>query len=227
MGRGTIEPRRLRKLLGQLCWLWRPNAGLSYFMAGSYQALDSGARWFTRSMARGLGMVLLFNAVAQSYPPDAHEGGMQQVPAKRDLLLFADAAPDGERFRVGLVGDRRFRRSIRCPAWVTSLQQAELVGIYYACKVAVYCSHRSVVIGTSYGYSNPMGYQTSDFRLLWAITPNPQPPKPPMIGLCPPPPNITLVLCPPYQPWLPPLFSCPIVHLASFADHDRRHELGM
>ena len=48
---------------------------------------------------------------------------------------------------------------------------------------------------SSYGYSNPMGYQTSDFRLLWAITPNPQPPKPPMIGLCPPPPpNITLVL---------------------------------
>ena len=55
-----------------------------------------------------------------------------------------------------------------------------------------------------YGYSNPMGYQTSDFRLLWAITPSPQPPKPPMIGLCPPPPNITLVLCPPYQTWLPP-----------------------
>ena len=138
MGRGTIEPRRLRKLLGQLCWLSRPNAGLFCFMAGSYQALDSGARWFTRSMARGLGTVLLFSAVAQPYPPDAHEGGMQQVPGKRDLLLFADAAPDGERFRVGLVGDRRFRRSIRCPAWVTSLQQVELFGIYYACKVTVY-----------------------------------------------------------------------------------------
>ena len=148
MGRGTIEPRRLRKLLGQLCWLSRPNAGLSCFMAGSYQALDSGARWFTRSMARGLGTVLLFSTVAQSYPPDAHEGGMQQVPGKRDLLLFADAAPDGERFRVGLVGDRRFRRSIRCPAWVTSLQQAELFGIYYACKLAVYRGHRSVVVGT-------------------------------------------------------------------------------
>ena len=133
-GRGTIEPRRLSKLLGQLCWLSRPNAGLSCFMAGSYLALDSGARWFTRSMARGLGTVLLFSAVAQSYPPDAHEGGMRRVPGKRDLLLFADAAPDGERFTVGLVGDRRFRRSIRCPAWVTSLQRAELFGIYYACR---------------------------------------------------------------------------------------------
>ena len=31
----------------------------------------------------------------------------------------------------------------------------------------------------SYGYSNPMGYQTSDFRLLWTIPPNPQHPSPP------------------------------------------------
>ena len=147
MGRGTIEPRRLKKLLGQLCWLSRPNTGLSCFMAGSYQALDSGGRRFTRSMARGLSTVLLFSAVAQSYPPDAHEGGMQQVPGKRHLLLFADTASDGERFRVGLVGNKRFRRSIRCPAWVTSLQQAELFGIYYACKVAVYRGHRSVVLG--------------------------------------------------------------------------------
>ena len=31
----------------------------------------------------------------------------------------------------------------------------------------------------SYGYSNPMGYQNSDFRLLWTIPPNPQHPSPP------------------------------------------------
>ena len=55
----------------------------------------------------------------------------------------------------------------------------------------------------SYGYSNPIGYQTSDFRLLWTITPNPQPPKPPMIGLCPPP-HIRHALCPPYETCPPP-----------------------
>ena len=33
--------------------------------------------------------------------------------------------------------------------------------------------------GGSYGYSNPMGYETSDFRLLWTIPPNPQHPSPP------------------------------------------------
>ena len=39
----------------------------------------------------------------------------------------------------------------------------------------------SMTAGTpnSYGYSNQMGYQISDFRLLWTITPNPPPPPPP------------------------------------------------
>ena len=32
---------------------------------------------------------------------------------------------------------------------------------------------------SSYGYSNQIGYQTSNFRLLWTITPNPPPPSPP------------------------------------------------
>ena len=63
---------------------------------------------------------------------------------------------------------------------------------------------------TSYGYSNQMGYQTSDFRLLWTITPNPPPPPthpntlstppPPRVRIRPPPPphvppNIKLVHC--------------------------------
>ena len=58
---------------------------------------------------------------------------------------------------------------------------------------------------SSYGYSNQMGYQTSDFRLLWTITPNPPPhPQhpfypPPPVTLRPPPPhvppNIKLVHC--------------------------------
>ena len=36
-----------------------------------------------------------------------------------------------------------------------------------------------VVPRHTYGYSNPMGFQTSDFRLLWTIPPNPQHPSPP------------------------------------------------
>ena len=62
---------------------------------------------------------------------------------------------------------------------------------------------------SSYGYSNPMGYQTSDFRLLWAITPNPQPPKPPMIGLCPTPPPISHLCFAPHIRVPPPPFLLP------------------
>ena len=36
----------------------------------------------------------------------------------------------------------------------------------------------------SYGYSNPMGYETSDFRLLCTTPPTP---NPPMTDLTPPP----------------------------------------
>ena len=79
----------------------------------------------------------------------------------------------------------------------------------------------------SYGYSNPIGYQTSDFRLLWTITPNPQPPKPPMIGLCPPPPHIRHALCPPHETCPPPPPFLLPNSAPCFLDHGRRHELGM
>ena len=57
---------------------------------------------------------------------------------------------------------------------------------------------------TSYVYSDLVGYETSDIRLLWTITPNPPPPPhpntlstppPPVSDFAPPrvPPNITLV----------------------------------
>ena len=37
-------------------------------------------------------------------------------------------------------------------------------------------------------YSDLVGYQTSDIRLLWTITPNPPPPPPPNTLSHPPPP---------------------------------------
>ena len=79
----------------------------------------------------------------------------------------------------------------------------------------------------SYGYSNPIGYQTSDFRLLWTITPNPQPPKPPMIGLCPPPPKYQTCALPPILDLPPPPPFLLPNSAPCFLDHGRRHELGM
>ena len=50
-------------------------------------------------------------------------------------------------------------------------------------------------------YSDLVGYQTSDIRLLWTITPNPPPPPPQHPFSPPPPPRVRL---PPPPPRVPP-----------------------
>ena len=58
-------------------------------------------------------------------------------------------------------------------------------------------------------YSDLVGYQTSDIRLLWTITPNPPPPHPNTLSHPPPPPCQT---SPPPPPPCPPQYqTCPIV----------------
>ena len=55
--------------------------------------------------------------------------------------------------------------------------------------------------------SNQMGYQTSDFRLLWTITPNPPPPTPtPFL----PPPSPCQTSPPPPPPCPPQYQTCPL-----------------
>ena len=84
LGRGTISPWRLQRLLGQLCWLSKPGAGLSCFMVGCYRAMNSDWPRFTRGMARSPGIVLLFNSVAQRYPLGQNEGcGKQAAKTRR------------------------------------------------------------------------------------------------------------------------------------------------
>ena len=59
----------------------------------------------------------------------------------------------------------------------------------------------------SYVYSDLVGYQTSDIRLLWTITPNPRPPPPPQHPFYPPPP-VSDFAPPPVSPQYQ---TCPIV----------------
>ena len=62
--------------------------------------------------------------------------------------MFADAAPEGERFRIGIVGEKGFYRSSICPEWVASLQQAELFVVYAVAELASYRGFQSVHIGS-------------------------------------------------------------------------------
>ena len=62
---GFIASQRLRKLLGQLCWLSRPSAGLSCFMSSSYRALASESHLVHKEHGTWTGTILFFSAVAQ------------------------------------------------------------------------------------------------------------------------------------------------------------------
>ena len=57
-------------------------------------------------------------------------------------------------------------------------------------------------------YSDLVGYQTSDIRLLWTITPNPPPPPTPTPFLPPPPPCRTSPPPPPVSPPISDLSHC-------------------
>ena len=61
--------------------------------------------------------------------------------------------------------------------------------------------HTTPIPQTSYVFSDLVGYQTSDIRLLWTITPNPPPPTPTPF-LTPPP--LCQTLPPPPPPVSPP-----------------------
>ena len=65
------------------------------------------------------------------------------------VTLFTDAAPEGSGFRVGIVGDKGFYRSMHYPPWISSLQQAELFAVYVVAKLATYRGHASVRIGSN------------------------------------------------------------------------------
>ena len=54
---------------------------------------------------------------------------------------------------MGVVGLTGVNRSYKCPRWVTSLQQAELWGIYLALKICVYI-HRNATHGAGGGCFN-------------------------------------------------------------------------
>ena len=141
VGRGKLPTVALRRLLGKLCWLGRPNAGLGSFLAGAYRCLQRGLGHFNRGVAKGIATVLTFSCVPQRADVLGDRGaGTWEV--------FADAAPKGDRFRIGIVGEKGFCRSSICPEWVTSLQQAKLFAVYAVAKLASYRGFTSVRIGS-------------------------------------------------------------------------------
>ena len=91
VGGGRLPSKVMERLLGKLCWLSRPNAGLGAFLAGAYRGLQSGKGVFGRGVCKGVATVLLFSCVPQRCDPPGPGGrGAWEV--------FVDAAPEGKHF---------------------------------------------------------------------------------------------------------------------------------
>ena len=72
---------------------------------------------FTRALARATATSFLFSLLLHM---------VRCALAARRETIFANAAPFGPKLRVGVVGRLGMYRQQVCPAWVTSLQHAEL-----------------------------------------------------------------------------------------------------
>ena len=93
----------MERLLGKLCWLGRPSAGLGAFLAGAYTAFQRGQGLFRRGVAKGVATVLFFSCVPQAADP---LGSCGAAPWE----VFTDAAPEGSGCRVGILGGKAFLR---------------------------------------------------------------------------------------------------------------------
>ena len=111
MGRARLPSTTMERLLGKLCWLGRPNAGLGAFLAGAYASLHRGLGLIGRGVAKGIAAVLLFAYIPQQADP------LGQCDSPPPWEVFADAAPERSGFRIGIVGEKGFYRSQRCLAW--------------------------------------------------------------------------------------------------------------
>ena len=69
VGRGRLPSTAMKRLLGKLCWLGRPNAGLGAFLAGAYASLHEGLGLFGRGVAKGIATVPLFAYIPQQADP--------------------------------------------------------------------------------------------------------------------------------------------------------------
>jgi len=135
-----ISEKQARSMLGKVGWATRPSGGAGAFVAGAHAALHkaqegSGIIDFNARLAKSVGTAVLLAHIPHSFEP-VRTGGW---------TLFSDAAEDGDRFRVGIVGLRGLYKSVLCPTWIESLQQAELFGIYLAAKLAIYIQRNAQV----------------------------------------------------------------------------------
>ena len=122
--------------------------GTAPFLAGAYRWKLSGEQKVPLSLVRPLLTAVVFVVLPQCYA--GHPYVWQGPPCSvQDFIIFADAAPTSKRgFRYGFFVPGSGIRCYKCPAWIESLQQAELLALVQAFKIAGYKGWRRVAVGS-------------------------------------------------------------------------------
>ena len=135
---GLMRRKGFERFLGRLEWALRPQGGTALSLAGAYRWKLSGEQRVPLSLVRPLLTAVVFAILPQCYAgqPYVWRGPPCLV---QDFIIFANAAPSRHHgFRYGFFVPGSGIRCHKCPAWVESLQQAKLLALVQAFKVAGY-----------------------------------------------------------------------------------------
>ena len=146
---GLVRRRGFERFLWRLEWALRPQGGTAPFLAGAHRWKLSGQQRVPLSLVRPLLTAVVFAVLPQCYAgqPYVWRGPPCLV---QDFIIFADAAPSpNSGFRYGFFVPGMGIRCYKCPPWVGSLQQAELLALVRAFKIAGYKGCRTVAVGSN------------------------------------------------------------------------------
>ena len=149
-----LRLRRMRRkgferFLGRLEWALRPQGGTAPFLAAASRWKLFGEQRVPLSLVRPLLTASVFAVLAQCYAgqPYVWRGPPCSV---QDFIIFTGAAPrPNSGFRYGFFVPGSGIRCYTCPAWVDSLQRAELLVLVQAFKIAGYKGWRRVGVGSN------------------------------------------------------------------------------
>ena len=141
-----LSARMAARLLSQLEWAVRPNAGPAPFLAGGRCWKLSDFCDFRKGMRRALMTAIAFALTPQCFAPWPW---LPQIPAAQ-WVFFTDAAERSRtgRYRTGIVREGKRWLSRKAPKWISCLQQAELYAAVYALRLRCYMRLPYVVIAT-------------------------------------------------------------------------------
>ena len=145
---GLMRRKGFERFLGRLEWALRPQGGTAPFLAGAYRWKLSAEQKVPLSLVRPLLTAVVFAVLPQCYAGHPHvwRGPPCSV---HDFIIFADATPRSKRgFRYGFFIPGDGIRSYKCPDWIETLQQAELLALMKAFQIAGYKGWRRVAVGS-------------------------------------------------------------------------------